>query len=196
MSSPAVLQYESIRDGALTILKVGRRGFLRQDVRSLYGGVLVGQVAAWNAYIVHLVRCFLAETAVARSTSYSSMRSLVQKSTEMQLERFNTPNSMNTRNLLILGTGYDPWTDWQWKRGRMSGVMVRQRLDEILKVRHSLAHGFQMPGYSWTESPSGEHRLTLAMLLWTRAFLDHLVWATDKGMKSHLTRSFDVVPQW
>jgi hypothetical protein len=78
----------------------------------------------------------------------------------------------------------------------MSVLAVRLRLNEILKVRHSLAHGFAMPGYAWTQTASGDTRLTPAELAWTRAFFNHLVASTDRGIKSHLKAVYAVTPAW
>jgi hypothetical protein len=78
----------------------------------------------------------------------------------------------------------------------MNALSVQQRLNEILKVRHSLAHGFDTPGYSWTQPASGENRLTLEALTWTRAFLNHLVASTDRGLRNHLVNVYGAAPAW
>jgi hypothetical protein len=78
----------------------------------------------------------------------------------------------------------------------MNALATRLRLNEILKVRHSLAHGFAMPGYSWTQATTGETRLTVGELAWTRAFFNHLVTTTDLGLRTHLGTTYGVVPSW
>jgi hypothetical protein len=64
----------------------------------------------------------------------------------------------------------------------MNALAVRLRLNEILKVRHSLAHGFAMPGYVWPQAPSGKTRLALEALVWTRTFFNHIVTTMDIGL--------------
>ena len=86
--------------------------------------------------------------------------------------------------------------DWQWPARGMNALATRLRLNEIVKVRHSLAHGFAMPGYSWTQAASGETRLTMQELGWTRAFFNHLVTTTDLGLRTHLVATYGVVPNW
>ena len=105
-------------------------------------------------------------------------------------------NAENTRSLIIACTGYDPWIDWQWPARGMNALATRLRLNEILKVRHSLAHGFPMPGYTWNQAASGETRLTLEGLAWTRAFFNHLVATTDRGLRAHLNAVYAVAARW
>ena len=112
------------------------------------------------------------------------------------MERFNTPNWENAQRFLEQCTGYDPINDWVWHRRRMSGLQVRVRLNEILRVRHSFAHGFEMPAYNWTESPSGEARLTSKAIQETEAFFKNLVNTTDRGMKAHIESTYGFVNIW
>ncbi len=162
----------------------------------VYGAAFVAQVAAWNAYIAGLIDCFFQEVANPRVPTFHAMHTLASTAANSCLGRFNTPNAENTRTLIVSCTGYDPWTDWQWRARGMNALTVRTRLNEILKVRHSLAHGYTMPGYSWTQAPSGETRLTAETLTWMRAFFNHLVKTTDMGLKLHLNATYGVVPPW
>jgi hypothetical protein len=141
-------------------------------------------------------RLFFQVVANPIAAQYHAMHSLANAAAELKLNRFNTPNAENSRNLIVACTGYDPWTDWQWPARGMSALATRIRLNEILKVRHSLAHGFDMPGYSWTQSASGNARLTLNSLTWTRAFLSQLVVRTDRGLEAHIAAIFQVASGW
>jgi hypothetical protein len=165
-------------------------------VQALYGASFVSSVAAWNAYIVGIIQCFFDEAADPVVAKYHAMHVLANGAAKSKLERFSTPNAENSRDLIVGATGYDPWPDWQWTARGMNALATRQRLNEILKVRHSFAHGFALPGFAWTQNSVGQARLTLGSLAWTRAFLNHLVTATDCGLKAHLSVAYAVVPAW
>lgn len=196
MPSVAAIKYRALAAHASVILKADRSSVGRQEVQALYGATFVAQVAAWNAYIVGLVGCFFQEVANPSVADFHAIHTLANAAARVQLERFNTPNAENTRNLMLVTTGYDPWPDWQWPARGMNALAVRLRLNEILKVRHSLAHGYSMPGYQWTQAKSGETRLTVEILAWTRAFFSHLVAATDLGLKAHLGTVYGVIATW
>jgi hypothetical protein len=196
MPSAAAIKYKELTTRASVILKADRRKLGHKEVQALYGAAFVAQTAAWNAYVVRLVDCFFQEVANPAVANFHAMHTLANSTARSQLERFYTPNAENTRNLILASTGYDPWTDWQWPARGMNALAVRNRLNEILKVRHSLAHGFAMPAYSWTQAASGEIRLTLNNFDRTRAFINHLVVSTDRGLKSHLNTVYSIVPNW
>ncbi len=196
MPSAAAINYRALAACASVILKADRATLDRQEVQALYGASFVAQVAAWNSYVVGLVRCFFNEVANPAIPNFHAMHTLANTAATSQLDRFNTPNAENTRNLIIACTGYDVWPDWQWPARHMNAMAVRLRLNEILKVRHSLAHGFAMPGYLWTQAASGKTRLTLDVLAWTQTFFDHLVSSTDHGLMNHLNTVYAVIPKW
>lgn len=196
MPSASAIKYKGLVARALVILKADRSTLDRQEVQAVYGAAFIAQVAAWNAYVAGLADCFFKEVANPTSAGFHAMHTLAHAATRSQLERFNTPNAENTRNLILASTGYDPWIDWQWPARGMNALSVRLRLNEILKVRHSLAHGFDMPGYTWTQAASGETRLTLASLTWTRTFFSHLVATTDRGLRDYLNAAYGVAAGW
>jgi hypothetical protein len=155
------------------------------------------QVAARNAYTADLIACFFQGVANPLSVNYHAMHTLARAAAKAKLERFNTPNADNTRNLIFGCTGYDPWNDWQWPARGMNALATRVRLNEILRVRHSLAHGAPvMPGFAWNRNPSGQTRLTVSVLDWMRRFFDHLVATTDDGPRAHVATTFGITAPW
>lgn len=162
------------------------RPLSREKARILLHASLAGYVAAWEAYLEQLVRDFFQATATPLDPKYTALHSLLRAHGQVAWDRFNTPNAENARNLLLQYTGFDPFPVWQWPARHMNGIQVRERLTEILKVRHSFAHGFSMPTYSWNTSPSGEVRLTWPIVTMTERFFSNLVRRTDGGMSAHV----------
>jgi hypothetical protein len=157
---------------------------------------LATYVASWDSYIKKLVIEFYSETSDPLSPSFFSFHTLLKSLMETASERLNTPNAENARNFLILYTGYDPIGDWIWPRRNMGGLDVRLRLNEIFRIRHSFAHGFQMPAFNWNTSRSGQARLTAAIIRDIDSFFINLVKRTDRGMKTHIMTSYNLENNW
>lgn len=166
------------------------------DGQIYYHSALAFLVAAWEAYIENLTRNFIQTVANPLDPKYLIIHGILLDRIEEYLKRFNTPSADNCRKLLVDYTGYDPIGDWVWSARRMGAVQTRARLDEILKVRHSFAHGFPIPTLSWTQSSSGEIRLTAAAIDDVNAFFKFMVKTTDNGMKNHLGASFGISAGW
>ena len=200
MPSPAALKYKILSNTGRTLRETATDPRLhpisRSQTQVYYHSALAAFVAAWDAYINELVRNFFTTTANPLDPKFHAVHSIARDTAERALERFNTPNSENTRNLLIQNTGYDPIGNWIWSARSMSGLAVRQRLNEILRVRHSFAHGFAIPAYSWTQTPTGKVRLTAKAIDDVDAFFRHLVAVTDLGMKQHIQTIYGIVVAW
>jgi hypothetical protein len=172
------------------------RPMSHDEIQVYYHAALTAYVAAWNAYVDNLVRNFYDVIADSATPKFDAIHTLAKGTVENALARFNTPNWGNTRNLLNQYTGYDLINDWGWSQANMNLEQVHQRLNEILRVRHSLAHGSDMPAYNWTQSPSGRVRLTSKAILETAAFFRNLVKVTDSGMKAHIESTYKPASIW
>ena len=166
------------------------------EIQVYYHAALAAYVAAWDAYINDLVREFYNVIADSSDLRFDAIYRVTRQAAERALERFNTPNWENTRNLLDQYTGYDPIGHWVWTRRGIGGLQVRERLNQILHVRHSFAHGFGMPAYDWTQSPRGRVRLTSKVIQETEAFFKNLVNVTDNGMKGHINQTYGISNIW
>jgi hypothetical protein len=154
-------------------------------------------VAAWEAYLERLVREIQREFADVSQVRLSVVLSLLTRITEDEVRRFNTPNATNSRELLITHTGYDPINDWQWPKGGLSGVQTRLRLDEILRIRHSFAHGFPVPtDIAWARHRNRAGILNATSLKEVDRFLTHMTLVTDIGAKQHLSLVYGITPNW
>ena len=200
MSSPAALKYTVSANRIQTLRRAATDRRLRpmshDEIQVYYHAALTSYVAAWNAYIDNLVRNFYDVIADSGNPKFDAIHTLAKGTVENALTRFNTPNWENTRNLLNQYTGYDPINDWGRSQTNMSLQQVHQRLNEILRVRHSLAHGSDMPAYNWTQSPSGRVRLTSKAIQETEAFFKNLVKVTDRGMKTHIEATYGLISIW
>lgn len=157
---------------------------------------LAAYVAAWDSYLNTVVKEFIDKTSSPLDVEYSGIHARYADFANRSLEKFNTPNSNNSRVLLIQCTGYDPIGDWIWQRANMNGLQVRDFLDQILKVRHSFAHGFPIPSYDWTVTPTGKRQLSASSIDKVRSFLTHLVSVTDKGLWGHGRAQFPSKHNW
>lgn len=154
-------------------------------------------VASWEGYLesvtIETQRLLADPTHQKLTATLSLLSDLASK----EIKRFNTPNADNSRNLLLAYTGFDPINAWQWSAGGLNAIQSRQRLDEILKVRHCFAHGASIPtNIHWASNRSQPGHLTKAALRMADRFLTHLVGATDAGMAAHLTTVYGVSVRW
>lgn len=159
-------------------------------------GAVASYVSFWDSYVKGLAKEFYTETSDPFVPKYHGVHTLLQNRMDEALGRLNTPNSENARNFLIIFTGYDPINDWVWPRRSMNGLAVRERLNEIFKLRHSFAHGHQMPSYRWNTLPSGRPRLTVPIVRGIEAFFINLVHRTDKGMRLHIATNYNPLIRW
>jgi RiboL-PSP-HEPN len=152
MPSPAAMKYFNHLQKAKILRELANDRRVRSTPRIeiCRHASLATQVATWDAYVNNLVRTFFEVTTDSLTTKFHALHQMARSISEQALEKFNTPNYENTRNLLIQYTGYDPINDWNWPG--YNSVQVRERLNQILKVRHSFAHGFAIPAYPWTQS--------------------------------------------
>lgn len=161
-----------------------------------YHAALAASVAAWDAYLNQIVLDFYNVTANPLDAAYHSLHASARAVAESALKKFNTPNWENSRNLLVLHTGFDPLPHWVWPAQRMAVAHVQERLNQILKVRHSFAHGFQIPSFSWTQSPKGSVRLAVEGLRFNERLFRHLVRKTDKEMSAFVSKNYGVMTRW
>ena len=161
---------------------------------------LTSQVAAWDAFVKGLSREYFSTTSIPTDAKYSIVHSLLQGRFDSAVQKLNTPNSDNMREFFVSYTGFDPWPQWiNIKFGNTllaSSLLVRNRIDEIFKVRHSFAHGFTMPLYSWNTDSSGAAHLDCRTLRNTGRFLDQVCIKTDAGLSLHISSQFGIPRPW
>jgi hypothetical protein len=122
--------------------ELNREPGLRVREMSLNRAVVVLTVAAWQAYVQDLVTEVLSAFEIPGGDNGRAMYLAIRAEVLSSADRFTTPNSENTRKLL-LRLGFDPWPHWEWQAGPqyLSASRARERMDQWLKVRHAIAHG-------------------------------------------------------
>ncbi|MDE0016347.1 MAG: HEPN domain-containing protein [Candidatus Poribacteria bacterium] len=165
------------------------RPMARDEIQIYYHAALTAYVAAWDAYINNLVRNFYDVIADPSDPKFRAIYTIARQRAENALTRFNTPNSENTRNIFLWYTGYDPINTLLW--------IQRGKLDDIIEVRHSFAHGFdiQQPN-AWMQSLSRRGHLTSKAVQEVEAFFKNLVEVTDNGMKAHIEATYGLANIW
>ena len=176
--------------------KVGSLTNQPENLQTYYHASLAMSVAAWDAYLKNIVTEFYNTVANPVDIPFYSMHIIARIFAHRARARFNTPNFENSREWIVTCTGYDPYSDWGWKPRKLGPLEVRELLNQILQVRHSFAHGFPIPPYSWTHSSSGRVRLTSAGVTVAEALLKYLIAATDKGLRAHIQIAFNLAIQW
>lgn len=192
MPSPAASTYTTSASHIQTLRRAATdrrlRPMSRDEIRVYYHAGLTAYVAAWNAYIKNLVRDFYDVIVDPSDPKFRAIYTIARKRAENALTRFNTPNSENTRNILVWYTGYDPINTLLW--------IQRGKLDDIVEVRHSFAHGFDIPSNTWMQSLSRRGHLTSKAIQDTEAFFRNLVNVTDSGMKTHIESTYGLTGIW
>jgi hypothetical protein len=200
MPSPAAIRFNGgVKRADKLLMLVGDlrlRPQTRADAVDFSHAALAALVASWDAYLNKLIDDFYAVTANPLDSKYHSMHSLARLGSERALKKFNTPNYENSRNLLIEWTGFDPLPFWVWPARSMSPLVVNQRLNEILKIRHSFAHGFSIPNFSWATSGTGKVEIKVDAVRSTKSLLNHLVSQTDKGISSFINLNYSINVNW
>lgn len=194
MSSASFVRFQSSVEAARDLRSVVKDDRLRpvsheQKTRFRHAA-LATYVAGWDSYLNQVTAEFVQKTASSTDTGYVSLHSLVAPIIEQKLRKFNTPNWENSRELLISCTGYDPISDWTWRKAQLNRQQSQEFLNGILKVRHSFAHGFSIPTFDWTQTPTGRIQLSDQALLRIERYFIHLVSVTDAGLSSHGAQSY------
>jgi len=192
-------------------LQAGRGRRHEQD--ALHRAGVVMTVAAWESYIEKVVMegvdaigrqaglVAAAPPPVAAAPPLWARHVFGLRHAELatSIKRFNTPNATNVRNLFLEALEFDPWPCWTWHVGprQWNAEEMRRRLNSWLDVRHSVAHGFDLPqDVAWLRGPNGRPRLTLALVTECKAFFGRLVLLTDAEFAQHLHQRHGVPVPW
>ena len=187
-------------------LQQGRGRRHEKDATHRAGVVLT--VAAWQAYIekvlneglLHIENHVTAPVGGAAPPSWATSGFLVRKaSIKKSIADFNTPNSENVRRLFKESLDFDPWPSWTWhvSRRNWNSHTFHVRTNDWLKIRHAIAHGFDLPhDMSWIQGDNGAARLTLRLLKECRKHFHFLASKTDQAFSDHLRDQHGLPAPW
>ncbi|WP_147307419.1 HEPN domain-containing protein [Mesorhizobium denitrificans] len=178
----------------------------RHEQEALHRASVVLTVAAWESYVEKILQEALNAISVSYQNTTPSAPQWSIHAFEMrraqlnsEINKFNTPNSENVRRLFNDSLGFDPWPAWQWRQGRRNWASsaVRERINNWLNIRHSIAHGFALPAQIiWLAGSNGQSRLTLNLVKECRELFDFLVRETDRAFSHHLMQSHGMPAPW
>ena len=182
-------------------LQTGRGRRHRQD--ALHAAGIVMTVAAWQAYVEKLLNEGLEKIGTDLNTpgtprwaihNFNMRRAAIKNA----IKKFNTPNDVNVRSLFSDALDFDPWLSWEWNQNRRhwSVAEVRRRTNAWVLIRHSVAHGFELPGDVVWIQRNGRPRLTLGLLEECRRHFVHLAEKTDAGFGQFLVAHHQMPPPW
>lgn len=115
------------------------------------------------------------------------------------IKKFNTPDDVKVRDLFVEALNFNPWQAWEWNHTRRhwDSAEVRRRTNTWVLVRHSVAHGFDLPAdVAWLQDDNGNARLTLGLLEECRRHFAHLVLKTDEAFAAHLVAHHGLNNPW
>ncbi len=185
-------------------IQEGRGRRHRQEAIHRAGVVLI--VAAWQSYIEKVAIEALSKierridvdengdpTPVWVRASFKFRKPAVNKS----IGDLNTPNSNNVIRLFEWSFGFNPRPHWVWDspRRQWNSQEFCDRTDEWLRIRHTIAHGNDLPSnLTWIKNAAGDPRLTLSLLKECQRHFRELVRRTDKSFIKFVRREYSVRP--
>lgn len=189
-------------------LQTGQGRRHEQDAIHRAGVVMV--VAAWESYIEKVVmealvaietNAGVAAGAVAPPVPQWARHAFSLRRAEIAkgVKRFNTPDAVEVRDLMVNSLEFNPWPHWSWHAGprQWEEKDMRDRLNEWVLIRHSVAHGFPLPNtIQWLKDPQGRPRLNLTLLRECKRFFVHLATQSDVAFAGFLHNHHGIPAPW
>jgi hypothetical protein len=123
-------------------------------------------VAAWQAYVQKvLIEGLEAISMEIHAPAVGAPRWAVhtfqmrRAAIQNNIKKFNTPDDVKVRDLFVEALNFNPWQAWEWNHTRRhwDSAEVRRRTNTWVLVRHSVAHGFDLPAdVAWLQDDNGK----------------------------------------
>lgn len=200
MPSRSLTNFRTARRRALRLLDIATDRRLRpltyEDMEPGLHAALASFVSAWEAYIESLCIEILDEIASCASAQTASVLSVLRLEAKNNIEKFNTPNFDNSRNLILRFTGFDPYNYMTMSSLGLSAQQTQTRLNEILKLRHAFAHGFSIPNLPWLTRYGVQSRLSKKSVSLAGTSISDLVKSIDAAAANHLRMTYGLPTAW
>jgi hypothetical protein len=102
---------------------------------------IIQLVANWQVFIEELVKYGVSQLLeeVNKSSGIQNFNNVLTENSEQKIKKFNTPNSRNINEIIQNTIGIKSISDkFQWDK--MSKDKAIQKLNEIIDIRHGIAH--------------------------------------------------------
>lgn len=200
MPSRSLINFKTARLQALRLLDIATDRRLRplryEDMEPSLHAALASFVSAWEAYIESLCIEILEAIASCANAQTAAVLSVLQLEAKNNIEKFNTPNFDNSRNLILRFTGFDPYNYMTMGSLGFSVQQTHTRLNEILKIRHAFAHGFAIPNLPWLTRYGVQSRLSKKNVTLAGKSLSDLVKSIDAAAANHLRTTYGLTTGW
>lgn len=184
-------------DRLLSLATDGRlRPISYADAEPALHAALASLVSAWESYVEAIVLEYLDAVGAGAAADALAVQGLLKSEATRAIEKFNTATAENCRDLILRFCGYDCFPVLASTRLALNGHLSRLRLNEILRVRHSFAHGYAIPALAWTIRRGVGSRLTKAGVIDSRALIIEFVRAIDAGLSAHFRIGFQPRVAW
>jgi hypothetical protein len=182
-------------------IQTGRGRRHRQEAIHRAGVVLI--VAAWQSYVEKVAKEALGKVEAQVSVDQDGRPTPVWVRSTYKIREpailkaigdLNTPNSQNVWRLFQNSFGFDPRPSWVWQspRRNWNTRQFSAYTDDWLRIRHSIAHGNDLPdNLQWIRGPAGP-RLTLSLLKECKRHFTELARRTDQSFIRFLRRQYGI----
>lgn len=164
---------------------------------SLNRAIIVLTVAAWQAYVEALARAIFDSLGPPTDVTTPG-RTLAaiwegrRAEVENMIDRYSTPNADNTLGL-FRAVGFHPEDSWTWGQGHgeMKPGQIKDRLNRWVSIRHSIAHGSELPPAAEMLVTKNKSGLTIRLKDAEAClhFVERTAEATDVAARALATRS-------
>jgi hypothetical protein len=196
MSSNSLSNFEGQIGQAMLLSQIDLRRVSSKQKQIFLHANLAALVSCWETFVKSIAAEF--NDNLMRTTDHNLIQSIsISKVMAKRIvSRVNTLNYDNSREIILVCTGYDPISDWLWPAKSLNSTQVKAFLDEILSVRHSFAHGFAMKRFNWNEDARGNVCLSKNTVVLVKDFFRHLGNVTDRQLAQSIRNRFNGTASW